>query len=413
MALVNDTACSPTSTCIILDGPTTNGTLFVAQYNPHAVVVDWRQKLELATICICNSLTCIVIISRIWYRWFKLKRFRGDDMWMTFALFVMMVYTASQVGLNMYGSGLHFVNVPKPWRRLHWHYEIGFVGYWIVVSCIKMSVCFFFLGLLGQHLRTLRYCVLALSAVIFSLGMTMTCSFLFSCQPFLSNFLWSVESISCVNYDIFRWLWISVSVPIDIAIMSVPFRILRRTSLREHEKKILKMVFCATLLGTFTCIVGIFGAYQTRTADGNDAYFKEVPFVMMCDIEILMYSLGASFPVLSKYIVQRTDPGPSVQHLNFTSWARHVPDFFTVQASAPSKSVHRSAIGQHTYAIELSTVGKEHNQESGACELAKEKEPIESVQSGASGSNSVCDLDLEKAQRQTTVEIIGKLDDSN
>lgn len=47
-------------------------------------------------------------------------------------------------------------------------------------------------------------------------------------------------------------VWISVSVPIDMAIMSVPIRILNRTSLRQHEKRILRMVFCATLLGTVT-----------------------------------------------------------------------------------------------------------------------------------------------------------------
>jgi NO-binding membrane sensor protein with MHYT domain len=50
-------------------------------------------------------------------------------------------------------------------------------------------------------------------------------------------------------------VWITVSVPIDLAIMSVPFRILRRTSLRQHEKRILRMIFGATLLGTVTWCV--------------------------------------------------------------------------------------------------------------------------------------------------------------
>ncbi len=69
---------------------------------------------------------------------------------------------------------------------------------------------------------------------------------------------------------------------------------------------------------------------------------------MMTDIEIFMYALGASFPgssfvlpptnitntpstVLSKYLVQRAGPGPSGPHpnnSNFSSWARHIPNFF-------------------------------------------------------------------------------------
>lgn len=402
---VNDTSCSPTSTCPIQGGATTNGTIFVATYNPDAPVVDWLQKLELATICICNSLTCIVIISRIWYRWLKLKRIRGDDMFMAFALLIMIPYTVSQIGTNVYGSGLHFANIRTPWRRLHWHYELGWVGYWIVVSAIKMSVCLFFLQLLNQHLKSLRYCVLALCAVICSLGTTMTCSYFFGCQPFLSNFLWSVDEISCINYDIFRWLWISVSVPIDMAIMSVPIRILNRTSLRQHEKRILRMVFCATLLGTVTCVIGIFGAFETRTANGNDAYFREVPFVMMCDIEILMYALGASFPVLSRYIVQRIDPGPTEQHLNFTSWARQIPDFFTAQRTVQTQNARQSVDQGHAYAIELHSRDGGIHPEPDRCDVVDDGAPAESFKSGPSEPYSMDDLDLEKCRVQTTIEV--------
>jgi hypothetical protein len=55
---VNDTACSPTSTCTILEGAFTNGTFYVAQYDPKAPVPHWHQRMELATICVTNSLTC-------------------------------------------------------------------------------------------------------------------------------------------------------------------------------------------------------------------------------------------------------------------------------------------------------------------------------------------------------------------
>jgi hypothetical protein len=121
MAL-NNTACSPTSNCTILDGAFTNGTVFVAQYDPSAAVPHWHQRMELATICVFNSLTCkqtpsmspmspmpitsfylapvqplivgllstnkdtvMVIIARLWYRRRKMKRFKGDDKWMIVA----------------------------------------------------------------------------------------------------------------------------------------------------------------------------------------------------------------------------------------------------------------------------------------------------------------------------------------
>ncbi len=78
--------------------------------------------------------------------------------------------------------------------------------------------------------------------------------------------------------------------------MWIPFQILKLARLREHEQRILKMVFCATLLGTITCTIGIYGAYETRTSNGNDGFYDETAFIMMNDIEILMYALGATFP---------------------------------------------------------------------------------------------------------------------
>ncbi len=91
-------------------------------------------------------------------------------------------------------------------------------------------------------------------------------------------------------------VWIGLSIPIDCVLLFIPLRILKRARLREQERRILKMVFCATLLGTITCAIGIFGAYETRTIHGNDGYYKETAFVMMNDIEILMYALGSTFP---------------------------------------------------------------------------------------------------------------------
>ncbi len=50
----------------------------------------------------------------------------------------------------------------------------------------------------------LRYCVYGLIAVSSSLGITLTTTWLFGCTPFLSNFVWNIDSNTCVNFDIFR-----------------------------------------------------------------------------------------------------------------------------------------------------------------------------------------------------------------
>lgn len=96
----------------------------------------------------------------------------------------------------------------------------------------------------------------------------MTFGWFFECTPVISNFVWSINSTSCVNYDIFRWctcniflllsqkliwiVWIGLSLPIDFLILAVPLQLLKRTRIREHERKILRLVFSANLLGTLT-----------------------------------------------------------------------------------------------------------------------------------------------------------------
>lgn len=59
----NNTACSPTSTCPIMTGTITNGTNFVAQYDPLAPKPRWRAQMELATIIVCNFLSCKIMFS--------------------------------------------------------------------------------------------------------------------------------------------------------------------------------------------------------------------------------------------------------------------------------------------------------------------------------------------------------------
>ncbi|KAH8784840.1 hypothetical protein F5882DRAFT_124422 [Hyaloscypha sp. PMI_1271] len=327
---VNDTTCSPTSTCSILDGAFTNGTFFVAQYDPNFPTPIWRSRLELAFICIFNSMSLMVITARLWYRWRKIKRFRGDDKWMGVAGFFLMIYFACQLGTNIFGSGLHMQNVPQWWREYHWHFMFGWAGYYIVTSCIKLSVCYCFLHILPKHFKWLRIGVHGLCAIIVSLMITLCMSWWVGCEPFDSNFLWSHLSTKCINYDIFRWLWVGFSIPIDLILVTIPLQILKRAKLRDHERKLLKMIFCATLLGTVLLSVGIFGVWETRTQQADDPFYNEIAFIMMTDVEIFMYAIGASLPVLSRYLVQRADPGPGdhPHNSNFSSWARYIPNFF-------------------------------------------------------------------------------------
>ncbi|TAQ89028.1 hypothetical protein B7494_g2610 [Chlorociboria aeruginascens] len=209
----NETMCALLGNCTILSGPITNGTYYVAAFNPNAPKPFWHQRMELITICVTNSLTFIAIMARLWYRWHKMKRFRLDDRWMIAAGFFMIGYTLSQIATNIYGSGLHDYNVPEYDRQMHWHYSTGWAGYYIVTSCIKITL-------------------------------------------------------------------------------------------------------------------GIYGVWRTRNSMTNDGFYNETDFVMLNDIEIFMYSLGASFPVLSRYLVSRSRSSSQSAHAsNFSAWARHVPDF--------------------------------------------------------------------------------------
>jgi len=47
-------------------------------------------------------------------------------------------------------------------------------------------------------------------------------------------------------------VWIGLSLPIDFLLMLIPLRILKRSNIQGRERRILKWVFCATLLGTIT-----------------------------------------------------------------------------------------------------------------------------------------------------------------
>jgi len=63
------------------------------------------------------------------------------------------------------------------------------------------------------------------------------------------------------------------------------------------------MVFSANLFGTATCIIGFYGIWSDRFDSTIDLTYSEAPFIITNDLEILFYTLGASFPVLSPYLI--------------------------------------------------------------------------------------------------------------
>lgn len=55
------------------------------------------------------------------------------------------------------------------------------------------------------HFTKLRWGVYGLCTIIISLMLAMCFAWWLGCVPFDSNFLWSINSAYCINYDIFRW----------------------------------------------------------------------------------------------------------------------------------------------------------------------------------------------------------------
>lgn len=47
---------------------------------------------------------------------------------------------------------------------------------------------------------------------------------------------------------------------------------------------------------TISSIVGIYGSFETRTVETQQLFYKETAWIMMNDIEVFAYALGASFP---------------------------------------------------------------------------------------------------------------------
>ncbi|KAF3942163.1 hypothetical protein ABW19_dt0207781 [Dactylella cylindrospora] len=277
------------------------------QYDPDLPVPYWHQRMELAFICIVNSLSLLAIIARIYLRAFKLKRFRADDKWMVAAgVFLIFPHFVCQIGTNRYGSGLHDQNIPDEWVLPFWYFSWGWIGYYIVSSLIKISVCCYLLQIIPFHMMTLRRLIYILMTITLALGIGISLCHQLQCTPLASNFNYKVEQEHCFNIDIPRFTWIGVSIFIDLSILAIPWAIIRGTRIQPAEKRILLIVFSGNLLGTFVCLVSIYSVWSTRTSLAYyDMAYTQTGFAITNDFEILFYTLGASLPVLSPFLLSR------------------------------------------------------------------------------------------------------------
>jgi hypothetical protein len=77
----------------------------------------------------------------------------------------------------------------------------------------------------------------------------------------------------------------------------IPVAIFRKMKLQSYERRILMIVFSANLLGTAMLLIGIYGIYvSTNLASIYDPSWNETVFVIMSDLEIVAYALGAAAP---------------------------------------------------------------------------------------------------------------------
>ncbi|KAL1647445.1 hypothetical protein SLS58_002775 [Diplodia intermedia] len=122
------------------------------KYDPDMPVIRWRQRMELATICVANAISRRMAIRHRHGEYSSSRTSLVNGSVATFVrlqlsnlhyqiLLVFPLWT-SQIMTNRYGSGLHVENVPYEWAVPFWNWSLGWMAYYIVVSLVKISVCY-------------------------------------------------------------------------------------------------------------------------------------------------------------------------------------------------------------------------------------------------------------------------------
>ncbi|KIM94754.1 hypothetical protein OIDMADRAFT_34761 [Oidiodendron maius Zn] len=253
-----------------------------------------------AVICLINGLTVLIIAARFWVRHKTSKRFRADDYWIAAAgLVSIFPQWFSQIGAIISDVELIFLNNESTSIiTIYMLSSRGLFGYYLVLSLIKVSMCFCLLQLVSRSLFAgLRYFIFGLSAVIMGLGIAMAFAWFFRCQPIQSNFDFYAPQNWCVNNNAAKYSWLGLNVSFDLILIWIPYTILRRARLDGYIQKTLMAVFGAGLLGTIFSILRLIPLIQSEGDDEFTYYMLGVDFVLT-DLEMLMFTI-----VVSKYIV--------------------------------------------------------------------------------------------------------------
>ncbi|KAF3929888.1 hypothetical protein AA313_de0200432 [Arthrobotrys entomopaga] len=307
-------------------GRTENMLFACTPYDPEEYAPLWYNRLGLAVICLTNSLAIIAISLRTYFRWRKMKGFGRDDYWLIAAgVILICIYFPTLLVSNRMGSGLYVENIPFENRQALWLSMSGWAFYFIIASMIKVATCMYYLRIIPDQFSRLQHFVYVLSSAIMILGLIEACIWIFNCTPVIGNFVYNAEDVSCPSVTNARWSWIVFSVVVDLAMLWIPSWILRQSGLPTAERRVLKLVFAANMLGTLTCAANIYGVLNfegSNNVQGDDFTHSEAAFILINNGEVLMYVIGACFPVLSPYLVSlaRSHVGSRRKSTTLPSW---------------------------------------------------------------------------------------------
>ncbi|KAH7064581.1 hypothetical protein B0J12DRAFT_3518 [Macrophomina phaseolina] len=102
-------------------------------YDPTVPVIKWRHNMCLAAVVVCNSLSLLILLTRLAAQRKRFGKFRKADIW-TICVTVMLVFPfwISQIMMVMHGGGYHIKNIKMHWRIIHW--RVSFLGNILRVS---------------------------------------------------------------------------------------------------------------------------------------------------------------------------------------------------------------------------------------------------------------------------------------
>ncbi|KAF3937903.1 hypothetical protein ABW19_dt0209350 [Dactylella cylindrospora] len=275
-------------------------------YEPNEYAPLWYNRLGLAIICVANSLAIIAIVVRTYLRWRKMKSFGKDDWWLMAAgLLITCVYFPALLVSNRMGVGLFVENIPFENRQALWLSMSGWAFYFIIASMIKVATCMYYLRIIPDHRTRFQHIVYVLATTIMILGLVEAGIWVFNCNPVEANFIYNLEYFSCPPVDKARW---------------------------------------TNIYGVLT-FEGQY--YNDEYGRGDDFTHSEAAFILINNAEVLMYVVGACFPVLSPYLVSlaRSVAGSRRKSTTLPSWRVFPIDAFEAhqfprRESHPKKSAN-------------------------------------------------------------------------